>query len=188
MSQCRPALFLLLMLTLIVGVFYPLLATGLAQWWFPHQAAGSLIELRGAARGSALIGQNFSQPGYFQGRPSATGDVPYNPLASSGSNLAASNPALDRVLEQRAAALRAANPQAVGPIPVDLLTASGSGLDAQISPQAARWQAPRIAAARQLPLGVVQKLIEQQIDTPLPAFIGNPTVNVLALNLALDAR
>ncbi|MBK0004581.1 potassium-transporting ATPase subunit KdpC [Erwinia sp. S38] len=187
MSQCRPALFLLLLLTLVVGVFYPLLTTGLAQWWFPHQAAGSLIELRGEARGSALIGQNFSQPGYFQGRPSATGDAPYNPLASSGSNLAASNPALDQVLEQRAAALRAANPQAVGSIPVDLLTASGSGLDPEISPQAARWQAPRIAAARQLPLGVVQKLIEQQIHTPMPAFIGDPTVNVLALNLALDA-
>lgn len=187
MSQCRPALFLLLILTLVVGVFYPLLTTGLAQWWFPQQAGGSLIELRGEPRGSALIGQNFSQPGYFQGRPSASGDAPYNPLASSGSNLAASNPALDQALEQRAAALRAANPQAPGSIPVDLLTASGSGLDPAISPQAARWQAPRIAAARHLPLGVVQKLIEQQIHTPVPAFIGDPTVNVLALNLALDA-
>lgn len=187
MSQCRPALFLLLMLTLVVGVFYPLLTTGLAQWWFPHQAAGSLIEQQGELRGSLLIGQKFSRPDYFQGRPSATGETAYNPLASSGSNLAASNPALDQALEQRATALRAANPQAVGPIPVDLLTASGSGLDPDISPQAARWQAPRIAAARQLPLNVVQQLIEQQIHTPMPAFIGDPTVNVLALNLALDA-
>lgn len=188
MSQCRPALFLLLLLTLIVGVLYPLLTTGLAQWWFPQQAAGSLIEREGMLRGSALVGQNFTRPDYFQGRPSATGEAPYNPLSSAGSNLAASNPALDQALAQRAATLRHANPQALGPIPVDLLTASGSGLDPQISPASARWQAPRVAAARGLPLDRVQALIAQQTRTPIPAFIGEPTVNVLALNLALDAR
>jgi len=187
MSQCRPALFLLLLLTLVVGVLYPLLTTGLAQWWFPQQAGGSLIERQGVLRGSALIGQSFSRPDYFQGRPSATGDTAYNPLASSGSNQAGSNPALDQAVSQRATALRAANPQAPAAIPVDLLTASGSGLDPQISPQAALWQAPRVAAARNLPLAVVQKLIEQQTVSPMPAFIGSPTVNVLALNLALDA-
>lgn len=186
MSQCRPALFLLLLLTLIVGVLYPLLTTALAQWWFPQQANGSLIERQGALRGSALIGQSFSRPDYFQGRPSATGNTAYNPLASSGSNLAGSNPVLDRLVGQRATALRAANPQAPAAIPVELLTASASGLDPQISPQAALWQAPRVAAARHLPLAAVQKLIEQQTVNPMPAFIGSPTVNVLALNLALD--
>ncbi|WP_333620660.1 potassium-transporting ATPase subunit KdpC, partial [Pantoea septica] len=125
MSQLRPAMLVLLLLTLITGVGYPLLTTGLAQWLFPAQANGSLIE----ERGSALIGQNFTRPGYFWGRPSATGDAPYNPLASSGSNLAASNPALDKAVAERVAALRAANPLSPQAVPVDLVTASASGLD-----------------------------------------------------------
>lgn len=186
MSQLRPAILLLLLLTVISGVVYPLLTTGLAQWLFPAQANGSLLEKQGVARGSALIGQNFTQPGYFWGRPSATGDRPYNPLASGGSNLAASNPALDKAVAERVAALRAANPQAPAAVPVELVTASASGLDPDISPDAARWQAPRIAASRQLPLAQVEALIDQQTHRPLMPFLGDPTVNVLQLNLALS--
>jgi len=176
-------MLVLLLLTLITGVGYPLLTTGLAQWLFPAQANGSLIE----AQGSELIGQNFTRPGYFWGRPSATGDAPYNPLASSGSNLAASNPALDKAVADRVAALRAANPLSPQAVPVDLVTASASGLDPAISPAAARWQAPRVATARQLPLKTVEDLIDANTQRPLLAFNGDPTVNVLRLNLALDA-
>jgi len=186
MSQLRPAILLLLLLTVISGVVYPLLTTGLAQWLFPAQANGSLLEKQGVARGSALIGQNFTQLGYFWGRPSASGDRPYNPLASGGSNLAASNPALDKAGAERVAALRAANPQAPAAVPVELGTASASGLDPDISPDAARWQAPRIAASRQLPLAQVEALIDQQTHRPLMPFLGDPTVNVLQLNLALS--
>ncbi|HAI04229.1 K+-transporting ATPase ATPase C chain [Pantoea sp. AN62] len=186
MSQLRPAILLLLLLTVISGVVYPLLTTGLAQWLFPAQANGSLLEKQGVARGSALIGQNFTQLGYFWGRPSASGDRPYNPLASGGSNLAASNPALDKAVAERVAALRAANPQAPAAVPVELVTASASGLDPDISPDAARWQAPRIAASRQLPLAQVEALIDQQTHRPLMPFLGDPTVNVLQLNLALS--
>jgi len=186
MSQLRPAILLLLLLTVISGVVYPLLTTGLAQGLFPAQANGSLLEKQGVARGSALIGQSFTQPGYFWGRPSASGDRPYNPLASGGSNLAASNPALDKAIAERVAALRAANPQAPTAVPVELVTASASGLDPDISPDAARWQAPRIAASRQMPLAQVEALIDQQTHRPLMPFLGNPTVNVLQLNLALS--
>ncbi|NDL64378.1 potassium-transporting ATPase subunit KdpC [Acerihabitans arboris] len=186
MSQLRPALILLVLLTLITGVVYPLLTTQLAQWWFPAQANGSLLDAGGENRGSALIGQTFTRPEYFQGRPSATGDTPYNPLASSGSNLSANNPALDDVVKQRVAALRVANPRADGPIPVDLVTASASGLDPDISPQAAQWQAPRVAATRHLPQERVRQLIEDHTSRPLLGFLGEPTVNVLKLNLALD--
>jgi len=186
MSQLRPAILLLLLLTVISGVVYPLLTTGLAQWLFPAQANGSLLEKQGVARGSALIGQDFTQLGYFWGRPSASGDRPYNPLASGGSNLAASNPALDKAVAERVAALRAANPQAPAAVPVELVTASASGLDPDISPDAARWQAPRIAASRQLPLAQVEALIDQQTHRPLMPFLGDPTVNVLQLNLALS--
>lgn len=186
MSQLRPAILLLLLLTVISGVVYPLLTTGLAQALFPAQANGSLLEKQGVTRGSALIGQNFTQPGYFWGRPSASGDRPYNPLASGGSNLAASNPALDKAVAERVAALRAANPQAPTAVPVELVTASASGLDPDISPDAARWQAPRIAASRQIPLAQVEALIDQQTHRPLMPFFGDPTVNVLQLNLALS--
>jgi len=176
-------MLVLLLLTLATGVGYPLLTTGLAQWLFPAQANGSLIE----ERGSVLIGQNFTRPGYFWGRPSATGDAPYNPLASSGSNLAASNPALDKTVAERVAALRAANPLSPQAVPVDLVTASASGLDPAISPAAAHWQAPRVATARQLPLKTVEDLIDANTERPLLAFSGDPTVNVLRLNLVLDA-
>ncbi|WP_413738119.1 potassium-transporting ATPase subunit KdpC [Sodalis sp. RH21] len=186
MSQLRPAVFLLILLTLLTGVVYPLLTTQLARWWFPAQAEGSLLYIGGEPRGSALVGQAFTRADYFQGRPSATGDSPYNALASSGSNLAASNPALDQAVKQRVAALKAANPQAIGPVPVDLATASASGLDPDISPAAARWQEPRISAARHLPPELVRRLIAENTARPRLAILGEPTVNVLKLNAALD--
>lgn len=186
MSQLRPALFLLILLTLVTGLLYPLLTTGLAQWWFPQQANGSLLREQGTVRGSALIGQNFTRADYFHGRPSAAGDAPYNALASSGSNLAGSNPALDQAVAERVKALRAANPLGGQQVPVDLVTASASGLDPQISPQAAAFQAARVASARHLPIEEVQRLIADNTFTPRPAFLGEPGVNVLALNMALD--
>ncbi|AIX75506.1 MAG: potassium-transporting ATPase subunit KdpC [Mixta calida] len=187
MYALRPALTLLILLTLLTGGLYPLLTTQLAQWLFPAQANGSLLQEGAAARGSALIGQAFSRNDYFWGRPSATAAPPYNGAASSGSNLAASNPALDQAVSERVALLRAANPQASRTVPVDLVTASGSGLDPHISPAAAQWQAPRVAAARRLPLETVQRLIEENSDRPLLKFLGEPGVNVVKLNMALDA-
>ncbi|MCX8958654.1 potassium-transporting ATPase subunit KdpC [Erwinia psidii] len=187
MSQLRPAVILLLLLSVITGLLYPLLTTMLAQWWFPAQAHGSLLEIGGKPRGSSLIGQNFTHAGYFQGRPSATGDAPYNPLASGGSNLGGSNPALDQAVSSRVAALRKANPQATSAVPVALVTASGSGLDPQISPEAALWQAARVAEARKLPVAEVERLIAENTVIPVPDFIGEPAVNVLKLNMALDA-
>lgn len=186
MSQLRPAVLLMIVLTFITGVIYPLLTNQLGHWFFASQAQGSLLNIGGQARGSMLIGQAFVRPDYFQGRPSATSDSPYNPMASSGSNLAASNPALDTAFKQRIADLHKANPQASGPVPVDLVTASGSGLDPDISPAAARWQAQRVATARGLPLERVLQLIEQGTSTPPLYFMGEPTVNVLKLNVALD--
>ncbi|YCI80602.1 potassium-transporting ATPase subunit KdpC [Enterobacteriaceae bacterium] len=188
MAQLRPALLLFILLTLITGGLYPLLTTALGQWWFPDQANGSLIRIDNAVRGSLLIGQNFSSARYFQGRPSATADAPYNPLASGGSNLAASNPALDEAIEARIAALRAANPQATPAVPVELVTASASGLDNGISPDAARWQIPRVAKARNLPEAEVARLVTEATQTPLVDFIGQPVVNLMQLNLALDGR
>lgn len=188
MAQLRPALLLFILLTLITGGLYPLLTTALGQWWFPNQANGSLIRIDNAVRGSLLIGQNFSSARYFQGRPSATADAPYNPLASGGSNLAASNPALDEAIKARIAALRAANPQATPAVPVELVTASASGLDNGISPDAARWQIPRVAKARNLPEEEVARLVTEATQTPLVDFIGQPVVNLMQLNLALDGR
>ncbi|MFP1739561.1 potassium-transporting ATPase subunit KdpC [Lonsdalea quercina] len=186
MNLIRPTLSLFCLLSIITGAAYPLLTTSLSQWAFPDTASGSLIVRDGQLRGSALIGQHFTQPDYFHGRPSATADTPYNPLASSGSNLAASNPAQDEAIKQRVADLRAANPQASGPVPVELVTASGSGLDPQISPQAALWQAPRVASARHLSEDAVRRLVNKHTQTPRLYFLGEPVVNVLALNMALD--
>ena len=187
MSALRPALTLFILLALLTGGVYPLLTTQLAQWLFPAQANGSLLLEESAPRASALIGQGFSRPDYFWGRPSATAPMPYNGAASSGSNLAGSNPALDQAVSERVAMLRAANPQASRAVPVDLVTASASGLDPQISPAAAQWQAPRVAAARQLSPAVVQRLIEENTERPLVKFIGEAGVNVVKLNMALDA-
>jgi K+-transporting ATPase ATPase C chain len=187
MTYLRPALVMLILLTLITGIAYPLLTTGLAQLLFSGAANGSLLYQGDKAVGSALIGQNFTRADYFWGRPSATGDSAYNPLASAGSNLAATNPALDKAIAERAAQLRQANPAMNGPIPVDLLTASGSGLDPHISIVAARYQLARVAAARHLPPEQVAKLIEDNTDRATPNFMGESVVNVLKLNLALDA-
>jgi K+-transporting ATPase ATPase C chain len=187
MAIFRPAILLLILLTVITGGLYPLLTTALGQWWFPAQANGSLIIKDGEVRGSELIGQNFTAAKYFQGRPSATAESPYNPMASGGSNLAGSNPELDRLVRERVVALRAANPQAAPAVPVELVTASASGLDGQISPNAAAWQIQRVANARHLNVAQVARLVDEHTSTPLVSFIGSPVVNVLQVNLALDA-
>ncbi|CNF08037.1 potassium-transporting ATPase subunit KdpC [Yersinia kristensenii] len=188
MSYLRPALVLLILLTLITGIAYPLLTTGLAKLMFPQQANGSLVMLGDEVVGSSLIGQNFTQPGYFAGRPSATADMPYNPMSSGGSNLAASNPDLDKAISERVKLLRQANPTQTGPVPVDLVTASASGLDPQISLEAAYYQAPRIASIRQMPLSEVKQLIDDNVQKATPNFFGESVVNVLNLNMALDAQ
>ncbi|EAT0104442.1 potassium-transporting ATPase subunit KdpC [Salmonella enterica subsp. salamae] len=187
MIGLRPAFSTMLFLLLLTGGVYPLLTTALGQWWFPWQANGSLIHKDNAIRGSALIGQSFTAAGYFHGRPSATADTPYNPLASGGSNLAASNPELDAQIQARVAALRAANPQANSAVPVELATASASGLDNNLTPDAAAWQIPRVAAARQLPVEQVAQLVAEYTYRPLARFLGQPVVNIVELNLALDA-
>lgn len=187
MALLRTAFLLLMLLAAITGGLYPLVTTALGQWLFPDQANGSLLLRDGHIVGSRLIGQNFNAAGYFQGRPSATGEAPYNPQASGGSNLAASNPALDRDVAERVAALRAANPQANPQVPVELVTASASGLDPHISPQAADWQIPRVAKIRQLPVSQLEALVAEHTQTPLLRFIGQPVVNIVELNVALDA-
>ncbi|MEO8118989.1 MAG: potassium-transporting ATPase subunit KdpC [Rhodoferax sp.] len=183
----RPALVLFLVLTLVTGVAYPLLVTGVAQSLFPAQAGGSLIMRDGKVVGSSLIGQNFTDPGHFWGRPSATGPMPYNASASSGSNQGPLNPALTDAVKGRIEALRAADPGNTAPVPVDLVTASASGLDPHISPAAANFQVARVAKARGLPVDKVQSLVDQQTETPLLPFLGESQVNVLQLNLALEA-
>ena len=183
----RPALVLFMLLSLITGIGYPLLTMGVSQLAFPYQTNGSLIVRDGTPVGSALIGQAFDAPDYFHGRPSATSPAPYNAMASGGSNLGPGNPALLAAVKQRLAMLRTANPQAVGPVPSELVMASASGLDPDISPAAAEWQAPRVARARGLPLVWVRVLIRAQTRAPSLGVLGQPRVNVLALNLALDA-
>lgn len=186
MRGLRPALSTFIFLLLITGGVYPLLTTALGQWWFPWQANGSLIREGDTVRGSALIGQNFTGNGYFHGRPSATAEMPYNPQASGGSNLAVSNPELDKQIAARVAALRAANPDASTNVPVELVTASASGLDNNITPQAAAWQIPRVAKARNLSVEQLTQLIAKYSQQPLVKYIGQPVVNVVELNLALD--
>ena len=181
MSGLRPALSTLIFLMLITGGAYPLLTTALGQWWFPHQANGSLLREGQIVRGSELIGQQFTAAGYFQGRPSATAEMPYNPMASG-----ASNPELDKQLQSRIAALRAANPQANPAVPVELVTASSSGLDNNLTPAAVAWQIPRVAQARNLSVEEVTRLVAQYTQKPLVSFIGQPVVNLVELNLALD--
>ncbi len=186
MMQLRPALAMFLLLTALTGVLYPLTVTGVAQLVFPQAANGSLILQDGRPIGSMRIGQTFTDPGHFWGRPSATTPQPYNALASSGSNLGPLNPALIEAVKARVEALRAADPGQVAPVPVDLVTASASGLDPEISLAATRYQAGRIARVRGLPLAQVEALIEQQAIRPWLGVFGEPRVNVLALNLALD--
>ncbi|WKW39072.1 potassium-transporting ATPase subunit KdpC [Enterobacter mori] len=187
MTMLRPAILLFILLSLITGGLYPLVTTVLGQWWFQDQANGSLIIQNGENRGSRLIGQNFTDARYFQGRPSATAESPYNPMASGGSNLAGSNPELDKAVAERVAALRAANPQASRDVPVELVTTSASGLDYSLTPQAVAWQIPRVAAARQLTIEQVSQLVAEHTQKPLVSFIGMPVVNIVELNLALDA-
>ena len=186
-DQIRPALTMLLLLTLLTGLVYPLAVTGLAQLLFPNQANGSLIVRDGKVIGSRLIGQYFDRPEYFWSRPSATAPFPYNAAASAGSNLGPTNPALIEAVKARVAALRAADPGNDSPIPVDLVTASGSGLDPHISPAAALYQAKRVARARSLDEAVVRNLIADHTEERQLRLLGERRVNVLQLNLALDA-
>jgi len=187
LASLRPALVLFLLLTLLTGFLYPLVVTGVAQLLFPARAAGSIVTRDGRAVGSRLIGQSFSDPKYFWSRPSATTPQPYNGTASTGSNLGPLNPALREAVRSRVAALRAADPGNSAPVPIDLVTASGSGLDPEISLAAANYQAARVARARGLAAGRVQALIAQHAEGTLLGVLGEPRVNVLELNLALDA-
>ncbi|MGZ9163803.1 MAG: potassium-transporting ATPase subunit KdpC [Anaerolineales bacterium] len=193
LSQLRPASFMLLIFTVITGIIYPLAVTGIAQVVFPHQANGSLIMAEGGkAVGSELIGQQFDDPKYFWGRISATGTFAYNAFnaenltASSGSNYGPLNPALMDMVQARIDALKAADPDNTAPIPVDLVTASGSGLDPHVSVAAALYQIHRIAQARGLSDEVVKALVDQYTEGRQFGFLGEPRVNVLKLNLALD--
>lgn len=190
--QLRPALVSFLGLSLLTGLAYPLALTGLARALFPRQAAGSLIHRNGQVIGSAWIGQSFTDPGHFWGRPSATTGpdgkpLPCNGASSGGSNLAPSNPALLEAVRDRVAALRAADPEAGGPVPVDLVTASGSGLDPDISPAAAAFQVHRVAKARGLDEATVRDLVARHTVEPQWGLLGEARVNVLALNLDLDS-
>jgi K+-transporting ATPase ATPase C chain len=182
----RPALSLLVLLTAVTGVAYPLLVTGAAQLAFPTQAAGSLVVKDGKPVGSSLIGQNFADPKYFWGRPSATAPMPYNGTGSSGSNLGPLNPALIDAVKGRVDALKSADPGNTALVPVDLVTASASGLDPHISMAAAEYQAKRVARMRGMALEAVRKLVERHTEGRMLGFLGEPRVNVLALNLALD--
>ncbi len=186
MLQLRPAVVCLVFFTLLTGLAYPLAVTGIAQAVFPFQANGSLIERNGQIVGSEVIGQPFDDPKYFWSRPSATSPFPYNAAASVGSNLGPTNPALEEALKARVAALRTADPANTAPIPVDLVTASGSGLDPHISVAAALYQVPRVARERGLPEDQIRDLVNGHIQSRQFALLGEPRVNVLKLNLALD--
>ena len=191
-SQLRPTIFMFLIFTVITGLVYPLVVTGIAQIAFPHQANGSLIVINGETYGSELIGQQFEESKYFWGRLSATGDFPYNAFnaetltGSSGSNYGPLNPALIDMVQARIDALKAADPDNTAPIPVDLVTASASGLDPHISVAAALYQVHRVAAARGMDEAEVRSLVEKYIEGRQFGFLGEPRVNVLKLNLALD--
>ena len=183
----RPALVLFVLLSLLTGIAYPFAITGIARAVFPNQAAGSLVERDGKVVGSLLIGQSFSDPKNFRGRPSATSPMPNNAAGSSGSNLGPTNPALVDAVKGRVEALRAADPGNAAPVPVDLVTASASGLDPEISLAAAEYQVARVARVRGMPVERVRALVAQHAQGRLLGFLGEPRVNVLALNLALDA-
>jgi potassium-transporting ATPase KdpC subunit len=184
----RPATSLMVAMVLLLGIIYPLIITGISRVAFSAQAGGSLIRKGETLVGSALIGQNFSDPKYFWGRPSATSPQPYNGLSSGGSNLGPLNPALIDKVKSNAKALHDADPSNSQPIPVELVTASASGLDPDISPAAAEYQAARVARLRNMPLAALQVLIAQHQRGPLLGVFGESQVNVLELNLALDQQ
>lgn len=187
-SLLRPVALFLGLFTLLAGVVYPLVVTGVARLAFPDRARGSLVEVEGRAVGSHLIGQAFAEPRYFWGRPSATSAKPYDGAASTGSNLGPTNPALVTAVRARVEAFRAADPeQGTAPIPIDLVTTSGSGLDPDVSPAAALYQVRRVARARGLPEDCVRALVERHVEGRTFGVLGEPRVNVLELNLALDA-
>src|SRR5215468_3499730 len=188
MTHLRPALILLVVLTVVTGVIYPVIVTVIAQVAFPFQANGSLIVKDGKVVGSALIGQVFDDPKYFWGRPSATSPFGYNAASSSGSNLSPTSPDLVKAVQGRVDALRAADPDNKASVPVDLVTASASGLDPHISPAAALYQVSRVARERNLSPEAVRALVEKHTEGRTLGFLGEPRVNVLALNLELDAR
>jgi K+-transporting ATPase ATPase C chain len=185
-SQIRIGLILFFLFTLLTGVVYPLAITLIAQGAFPHRANGSVIERQGQPIGSELIGQAFDDPRYFWGRPSATEKVPYNAASSSGSNLGPTNPELLKGVKERVEALRQAHPDQSGPVPIDLVTASASGLDPHISPAAAEFQVARVAKARGLGEDAVRQLVTTHTEGRALGLLGEPRVNVLRLNLALD--
>ena len=187
-AHLRPALMILLLMTLLTGVAYPLVVTGIAQALFPAQANGSLVVKDGKPVGSRLIGQPFDDPKYFWSRPSATSPFPDNAGSSSGSNLSPTNADLVKTVQGRVAALRAADPGNAISVPVDLVTASASGLDPHISPAAALYQVPRVAKARKLDPESVRQLVERHTEGRFLGFLGEPRVNVLTLNLALDGK
>jgi len=183
----RPVLVVFALLTVVTGVLYPLAITGIARVAFPAQATGSIVETDGRAIGSELIGQPFSEPKYFWGRPSATGPQPYNGASSSGSNLAPTNPALRDAVRSRIDALQAGDPGNGRPIPVDLVTASGSGLDPHLSPAAIDYQVARVARVRGLDESEVRAIVAAHVEKRTFAVLGEPRVNVLAVNRALDS-
>ena len=187
-SQVRPAIVVLVMLTLVTGVAYPLAVTGVAKVVFPRQASGSVIDVNGKAAASELIGQLFTDAKYFWPRPSATSPVPYAGDAGAGSNLATSNPALAEAVKARANAFRAADPGNDMPIPDDLLHASASGLDPHVSVAAAEYQVGRVARARGMSEADLRKLVAQHTEGRSLGVLGEPRVNVVRLNLALDGR
>jgi potassium-transporting ATPase KdpC subunit len=188
LTHVRAAVVSLALFTVVTGLAYPAIVTMIAQLAFPHQANGSLIVKDGKAVGSALIGQSFDDPKYFWGRPSATSPFGYNAGASGASNLSPTNADLIKAVQGRVEALRAADPGNTAPVPVDLVTASGSGLDPHISPAAALYQTGRVARVRKLDEAVVRDLVARHTEGRLFGLLGEPRVNVLALNLALDAR
>ena len=185
-SELRPAVVMVVALSVITGIAYPLVVTGVGRLAFPSQSGGSLVVRDGKVVGSRLVGQAFDDPKFFWGRPSATGPVPYNAAASSGSNLGPLNPALTDAVAARIAALRAADSSATGPVPVDLVTASGSGLDPHISPAAAEFQVARVARVRGLSPDAVRALVARHTEGRTLGLLGEPRVNVLELNLSLE--
>ena len=187
LRELRPALLIFLVLTIVTGLLYPGIVTVIGRLLFADQASGSVIERDGQAIGSALVGQRFSSPQYFWSRPSATAPQAYNGAASSGSNLGPLNPALESAVRDRIAALRAADPGNDGLVPIDLVTASGSGLDPHISPAAAEYQVTRVARVRNLSTARVRAEVQKATEGRTLGILGEPRVNVLKLNLALDA-